>query len=104
MSEINKVVKDGVTTYQDCNGNEVDRDTLKRSFVERGTRILVEIATLKEDFSALKDEAKEAGFDKKEINVLIKHNFKNEIEFEIEELNGIQKELDRLFDGDDSED
>lgn len=100
MSNIVRNVENGKVTYQYEDGTEVSREALKKYFVERGTSILVEADTLKSDLGAVKEEAKAAGFDKKNIGVLIKHNYKNRIAEEIEELESIQDELDSLFDED----
>lgn len=74
-----------------------NRDEAKRGFVERGTRLLREADDLKEDFKSLVEEAKKAGFIPKEIKELIKHNFKNQLNPEIEGLERVKRELDRLF-------
>lgn len=74
-----------------------ERDTVKRDFVERGTRLLREIDNTKEDFKTLLEDAKKAGFKPKEIRQLATENFKNELGIKIDEYSKVTEELDRLF-------
>lgn len=79
----------------------VDRDALKRDFINRGVRILHEIDMLKEDAKAIVDEAvSDHKFSKANISALIKHTHKNEIDLEIEKLEIIRAELNNLFEED----
>lgn len=97
-SKILKVVKeDGIVVYEFEDGTQPSREELKADFVERGTYILKEIDTLKDDLKDIANEAEKAGFEKRRMNALTKHNHKNTIGLDIEELESIQEELDNLF-------
>ena len=75
----------------------LDRESEKKSFVERGVYLLKEIDMLKEDISSLVDEADDKGYEKKEVKALIKYAHKNSIEEEIIALEEIKSGLDNLF-------
>lgn len=79
---------------------EVDRQSLKREYVNRGVYILNEIDMLKSDGSQLLEDAKLQGFDKKQLKQLIDAAHKSNIREKIEELEEIECLLDTLFEED----
>lgn len=86
--------EDGVLT--------LDRVAEKRDLVNRGVRLLHEMATLKEDVKAILEEAKDKGYCKKNVKALIDNVYSNEIRQKISELEELEVEINNLF-GDDSE-
>lgn len=75
----------------------LDRESEKKSFVERGVYLMKEIDTLKEEISSLVEEADDKGYEKREVKALIKYAHKNSIEEEIIALEEIKSGLDNLF-------
>lgn len=81
----------------------IDRIAEKKDFIDRGVRILVEIDNLKEDLKTILDDSKEAGYDKKQIKLLIDNVFKNQIREKISELEAIETEIHNLYEGGEDE-
>src|SRR5574344_1830363 len=75
----------------------VDRTLLKKDFITRGVSILVQQESLKEQLKDLLEEAKEKQYDKKNLKQVIDNAFKNTLQEKIDELVGVQKELEELF-------
>ena len=75
----------------------VDRTLLKKDLIEQGVRILHEQELLKEAMNELLDYSKDIGYDKKLLKKLIDNAFKNTLQEKIDELVGVQKELEELF-------
>ena len=86
--------EDGVLT--------LDRVAEKRDLVNRGVRLLHEMATLKEDVKSILEEAKDQGYDKKNVKALIDNVYSNEIRQKISELEELEVEINNLF-GEDGE-
>lgn len=77
----------------------IDKIAEKKDFIERGVRILVEVDNLKEDLKTILEDAKEAGYDKKQVKLLIDNVFKNTIREKISELEAIESEINNLYEG-----
>lgn len=75
----------------------IDRVSEKKDFIEQGVRLLHEMDSLKDSMKELLEDAKDKEYDKKNLKQLIDNAYKNEIEMKIQELKGIQEELDKLF-------
>ena len=75
----------------------VDRVLEKKDLIEQGVRILHEQELLKEAMNELLDYAKDLEYDKKQMKKLIDNAFKNTLQEKIDELVGVQKELEELF-------
>ena len=75
----------------------VDRTLLKKDLIEQGVRIQHEQELLKEAMNELLDYSKDLEYDKKQMKKLIDNAFKNTLQEKIDELVGVQKELDELF-------
>ena len=75
----------------------VDKVLEKKDLIEQGVRILHEQELLKEAMNELLDYSKELEYDKKLLKKLIDNAFKNTLQEKIDELVGVQKELDNLF-------
>ena len=75
----------------------VDKVLEKKDLIEQGVRILHEQELLKEAMNELLDYSKELEYDKKLLKKLIDNAFKNTLQEKIDELVGVQKELDELF-------
>ena len=75
----------------------VDKVLEKKDLIEQGVRILHEQELLKEALNELLDYSKEIEYDKKQMKKLIDNAFKNTLQEKIDELVGVQKELDELF-------
>ena len=75
----------------------VDRVLEKKDLIEQGVRILHEQELLKEAMNELLDYSKEIEYDKKQMKKLIDNAFKNTLQEKIDELVGVQKELEELF-------
>ena len=75
----------------------VDRVLEKKDLIEQGVRILHEQELLKEAMNELLDYAKDLEYDKKLLKKLIDNAFKNTLQEKIDELVGVQKELEELF-------
>jgi len=96
----NRLDKFGVT---DEHGEVVlDHVAEKRDLVNRGVRLLHEMATLKEDVKSILEEAKDKGYCKKNVKALIDNVYSNEIRQKISELEELEVEINNLF-GEDSE-
>lgn len=80
----------------------LDRVAEKRDLVNRGVRLLHEMATLKEDVKSILEEAKDKGYCKKNVKALIDNVYSNEIRQKISELEELEVEINNLF-GEDSE-
>ena len=75
----------------------VDRVLEKKDLIEQGVRILHEQELLKESLNELLDYSKDLEYDKKQMKKLIDNAFKNTLQEKIDELVGVQKELEELF-------
>ena len=75
----------------------VDRVLEKKDLIEQGVRIQHEQELLKEAMNELLDYAKDLEYDKKLLKKLIDNAFKNTLQEKIDELVGVQKELEELF-------
>ena len=75
----------------------VDRVLEKKDLIEQGVRIQHEQELLKESMNELLDYSKDLGYDKKLLKKLIDNAFKNTLQEKIDELVGVQKELEELF-------
>ena len=75
----------------------VDKVLEKKDLIEQGVRIQHEQELLKEAMNELLDYSKDIGHDKKQMKKLIDNAFKNTLQEKIDELVGVQKELDNLF-------
>ena len=75
----------------------VDQVLEKKDLIEQGVRIQHEQELLKEAMNGLLDYAKDLGYDKKLLKKLIDNAFKNTLQEKIDELVGVQKELEELF-------
>ena len=75
----------------------VDRVLEKKDLIEQGVRIQHEQELLKEAMNELLDYSKDLGYDKKLMKKLIDNAFKNTLQEKIDELVGVQKELEELF-------
>ena len=81
----------------------VDQVLEKKDLIEQGVRIQHEQELLKEAMNELLDYAKDLEYDKKLLKKLIDNAFKNTLQEKIDELVGVQKELDELFGEDEYE-
>ena len=75
----------------------VDQALEKKDLLEQGVRILHEQELLKEAMNELLDYSKDLSYDKKQMKKLIDNAFKNTLQEKIDELVGVQKELEELF-------
>ena len=75
----------------------VDRVLEKKDLIEQGVRIQHEQELLKEAMNELLDYSKDLEYDKKQMKKLIDSAFKNTLQEKIDELVGVQKELEELF-------
>ena len=75
----------------------VDQVLEKKDLIEQGVRILHEQELLKEAMNELLDYAKDLEYGKKQMKKLIDNAFKNTLQEKIDELVGVQKELEELF-------
>lgn len=75
----------------------IDRVLEKKDLIEQGVRIQHEQELLKEAMNELLDYAKDLEYDKKQLKKLIDNAFKNTLQEKIDELVGVQKELEELF-------
>ena len=75
----------------------VDKVLEKKDLIEQGVRLLHEQELLKEAMNELLDYSKDIGYDKKLLKKLIDNAFKNTLQEKIDELVGVQKELEELF-------
>lgn len=75
----------------------LDRVAEKRDLVNRGVRLLHEMATLKEDVKSILEEAKDKGYCKKNVKALIDNVYSNEIRQKISELEELEVEIINLF-------
>ena len=75
----------------------VDQVLEKKDLIEQGVRIQHEQELLKEAMNELLDYAKDIQYDKKQMKKLIDNAFKNTLQEKIDELVGVQKELEELF-------
>ena len=81
----------------------VDQVLEKKDLIEQGVRLLHEQELLKEAMNELLDYSKDLEYDKKQMKKLIDNAFKNTLQEKIDELVGVQKELDELFGEDEYE-
>ena len=75
----------------------VDKVLEKKDLIEQGVRILHEQELLKEAMNELLDYSKDLEYDRKQMKKLIDNAFKNTLQEKIDELVGVQKELEELF-------
>ena len=75
----------------------VDKVLEKKDLIEQGVRILHEQELLKEAMNELLDNSKDLEYDQKQMKKLIDNAFKNTLQEKIDELVGVQKELEELF-------
>ena len=81
----------------------IDKIAEKKNFIDRGVHILVDIDNSKEDLKTILEDAKEAGYDKKQVKLLIDNVFKNTIREKISELEAIETEIHNLYEGGEDE-
>ena len=81
----------------------VDQVLEKKDLIEQGVRIQHEQELLKEAMNELLDYSKDLEYDRKQMKKLIDNAFKNTLQEKIDELVGVQKELDELFGEDEYE-
>ena len=81
----------------------IDKVAEKKNFIDRGVHILVDIDNSKEDLKTILEDAKEAGYDKKQVKLLIDNVFKNTIREKISELEAIETEINNLYEGGEDE-
>lgn len=81
----------------------IDKIAEKKNFIDRGVHILVDIDNSKEDLKTILEDAKEAGYDKKQVKLLIDNVFKNTIREKISELEAIETEINNLYEGGEDE-
>ena len=75
----------------------VDKVLEKKDLIEQGVRIQHEQELIKEAMNELLDYSKDLEYDKKQMKKLIDNAFKNTLQEKIDELVGVQKELEELF-------
>ena len=75
----------------------VDQVLEKKDLIEQEVRILHEQELLKDSLNELLDYSKDIEYDKKQMKKLIDNAFKNTLQEKIDELVGVQKELEELF-------
>lgn len=76
----------------------VDRNSLKKAFIERGVYLLKEMDGLKDDLKSVIDEAvDDHDFNRSNMSALIKHTFNDRINDEIEKLEDLRSEINNLF-------
>lgn len=88
---------------QDTGELIIDKIAEKKDFIDKGVRILVSIDNSKEDLKTVLEDSKEAGYDKKQIKLLIDNVFKNQIREKISELEAIETEINNLYEGGEDE-
>lgn len=85
---------------QDTGELIIDKIAEKKDFIDKGVRILVSIDNSKEDLKTVLEDSKEAGYDKKQIKLLIDNVFKNQIESKLNELQSVKEEIEKLYEED----
>ena len=90
-------------TDEDTGEIVVDKVAEKKSLIDAGVRLLHEIETLKSDIKEILEDAKDRGYDKKNIKALMDNVFKNELDERIEELESVRTEIQNLYEGGEDE-
>jgi uncharacterized protein (UPF0335 family) len=75
----------------------IDKVREKKDIIDSGVRLLHEIETLKSAIKEILEDAKDRGYDKKSIKLIIDNVFKNEISEKIAELQQIELEISNLY-------
>lgn len=81
----------------------IDKVREKKDIIDSGVRLLHEIETLKSDIKEILEDAKDRGYDKKNIKALMDNVFKNELDERIEELESVRTEIQNLYEGGEDE-
>lgn len=81
----------------------IDKVREKKDIIDSGVRLLHEIETLKSDIKEILEDAKDSGYDKKNIKALMDNVFKSEIDEKIEELESLRTEIHNLYEGGEDE-
>ena len=76
---------------QDTGELVIDKVAEKKSLIDAGVRLLHEIETLKVGIKEILEDAKDRGYDKKNLKALMDNVFKSEIDEKIEELRTLGK-------------
>lgn len=97
-----RIAKFGVLDLDTCE-LIIDKSKEKKDYIDRGVRLLHEIDNTKEDLKTLLEDAKEDGYDKKQLKLLIDNVFKNTIREKISELEMIEVEINNLYEGGEDE-
>lgn len=77
----------------------IDKVREKKDIIDSGVRLLHEIETLKSAIKEILEDAKDRGYDKKNIKALMDNVFKSEIDEKIEELESLRTEIHNLYEG-----
>lgn len=77
----------------------IDKVREKKDIIDSGVRLLHEIETLKSDIKEILEDAKDRGYDKKNLKALMDNVFKNELDEKIEELESVRTEIQNLYEG-----
>ena len=77
----------------------IDKVAEKKSLIDAGVRLLHEIETLKVGIKEILEDAKDRGYDKKNLKALMDNVFKSEIDEKIEELESLRTEIHNLYEG-----
>lgn len=75
----------------------IDKVREKKDIIDAGVRLLHEIETLKSDIKEILEDAKDRGYCKKSLKLIIDNVFKNEISEKIAELQQIELEISNLY-------
>lgn len=81
----------------------IDRVREKKDIIDSGVRLLHEIETLKSGIKEILEDAKDRGYDKKNVKALMDNVFKNELDERIEELESVRTEIQNLYEGGEDE-
>ena len=102
MNLENRLNKFGVVD-QETGELVIDKVAEKKSLIDSGVRLLHEIETLKSDIKEILEDAKDRGYDKKNVKALMDNVFKSEIDEKIEELESLRTEIHNLYEGGEDE-
>lgn len=81
----------------------IDKVREKKDIINSGVRLLHEIETLKSAIKEILEDAKDRGYDKKNVKALMDNVFKSEIDEKIEELESLRTEIHNLYEGGEDE-
>ena len=81
----------------------IDKVREKKDIINSGVRLLHEIETLRSDIKGILEDAKDSGYDKKNLKALMDNVFKNELDERIEELESVRTEIHNLYEGGEDE-